>query len=134
MSTFFTVARANTYFAGHIHRSTWNSFADADKTAALTHAVRILYRAMYRAPYERVTTDTEMPREDLAVYEQAFSLLRNGPATSIGGVPGYVTADQANPQQPREQDVGLICQEARRWLAVPRVQGGPAAFVELGRG
>ena len=52
----FTVARANTYFAGHIQRRTWNEFAAEDKTAALVHAERILRRSVGRALVDTVTT------------------------------------------------------------------------------
>ena len=130
----FTVARANTYFAGHIQRRTWNEFAAEDKTAALVHAERILRRAAGRALVDTVTTDADQPREDLAVFEQALYLLRNGPATQQGGLPGHVSMDQANPSAPREQDMGAICPEAMRWMSVPNALGGPVPLVELIKG
>lgn len=130
----FTVARANTYFAGHIQRRTWNEFAAEDKTAALVHAERILRRSVGRALVDTVTTDADQPRDDLAVFEQAKYLLCNGPATQQGGLPGHVSMDQANPSAPREQDMGAVCPEAMRWLSVPNALGGPVPMVELLRG
>ena len=130
----FTIARANTYFAGHIQRRTWNDFPAEDKTAALVHAERILRRSKGAALSDTVTTDADAPREDLAVFEQALYLLRNGPASQQGGLPGHVSMDQANPSAPREQDIGTICPEAMRWLASPNNLGGPVPMVELLRG
>lgn len=130
----FTVARANTYFSGHIQRRTWNDFPAEDKTSALVHAERILRRSKGAALSDTVTTDADAPREDLAVFEQALYLLRNGPASQQGGLPGHVSMDQANPSAPREQDLGAICPEAMRWLASPNNLGGPVPMVELLRG
>lgn len=130
----FTIARANTYFAGHIQRKTWNAYNTEDRTAALVHAERILRRAKGRALVDTTTTDADQPREDLAVFEQALYLLRNGPASQQGGIPGHVAMDQANPQAPREQDIGTVCPEAMRWLSEPNRLGGPVPMVELLRG
>lgn len=130
----FTVANANTYFDGHVQKRAWAGYSVDEQTAALTHAERLVRRAVGVALTTDASEEGDAPRHDLAVYEQALYLLRNGPNTPEGGAPAFVAMDQGNPGRPREQDTGLLCPEARRWLIVPRANGTPAPFVELFRG
>lgn len=130
----FTVANANTYFAGHIQRKAWAGYDQADKTAALTHAERLLRRSTGRELDDDVSDEGDAPRDDLAVYEQALYLLRNGPNTPEGGVPSFVSMDQAAPDRAREQDNGIICPEATRWLQYASSESGNIASFTLSRG
>jgi hypothetical protein len=130
----FTVAGAKAFFAGNVQRRVWEAYSAEDKTAALVHAERLLRRAAGRALSTTPSAEGDAPRDDLAVYEQALYLLRNGPNPTDGMMPGFVAMDQANPERPREQDTGAICPEALRWLSVPEVNGSPAPRVELLRG
>jgi hypothetical protein len=133
-----TIANANAYFApsNHPMARVWAQFPQDVKAGSLAHAKRVLARTLGREVYETVSAITDNVREDLAAYEQALYIARNSPAVVEGqdGVPGFVSNDQANPDQPRMMDPGLLAPEARRYLTARRENGMPAGVVEFGRG
>lgn len=132
------VSGANTYFAptNHPMARVWAQFPSDVKTMAIAHAKRILARVLNREVDETASAITDAVREDLATYEQALYTARNSPAVVEGqdGIAGFVSNDQANPDQPRMMDPGQLAPEARRYLTARRTNGMPAGLVELGRG
>jgi hypothetical protein len=132
------VAGANTYFAptNHPMARVWAQFSPETKSASIAHAKRILARALNREVDEVASTITSEVREDLATYEQALYTARNSPAVVEGqeGVAGFVSNDQANPDEAARMDPGMLAPEARRYLTRRRPNGMPGAPVEFGRG
>lgn len=129
-----SITDANAYFApaSHVCAAEWNGQSVQRRQAALNTAKQELTRIIGRALNTTATAITDMPREDVALYEQALHLLRNMPAD--GGVPGFISQDPANPEEPRPQDSGRICQAARRWLSSGQSNGMPSGIIEMRRG
>lgn len=129
-----SITEANAYFArgAHVCAEEWQSQTAERRAAALNTAKQELTRILGRAINPTATTMYQMPREDVALYEQAMHLLRNMPAD--GTVPGFQSQDPGNPEDPRPQDTGRLSESARRWLSAPRRNGFPSAIIEMNRG
>lgn len=129
-----SITEANAYFApgSHVCGAEWNAQTVQRRTAALNTAKNELTRILGRVVNPTATAITDMPREDVALYEQALHLLRNMPAD--GTVPGFISQDPGNPEEPRPQDTGRLCASAVRWLSSPRPNGMPAGRIEMSRG
>lgn len=129
-----SITEANDYFApgAHVCGAEWHSHDATRRSAALNTAKQEMTRILGRTINTTATAITDMPREDVALYEQAMHLLRNMPAD--GTVPGFISQDPANPEDPRPQDTGRLCEAARRWLSKPRLNGMPAGMIEMQRG
>lgn len=75
------VSGANIYFgsSNHVKYATWTGISNALKTAAIAHAKRVIARFIADDTGDLdtdTTADTDFPREDVAVYEQALWMIQ----------------------------------------------------------
>lgn len=78
--------KADAYFAAaaHVESATWLAFSVNQRAAAVAQAVAEL-TALKREELDDTTTAVgDYPREDAAVFEYAFNLLRNATAAGSG--------------------------------------------------
>lgn len=136
-----SLATANTYFGptNHLRSFIWFKFQEAQRRAALTHAVRIIQRVTGVEPDDTVTTNSYQLRPDLAVCEQALFMLERSPAIADGreSAPRFLSSQQGSPDDAREEvDPYDIAPEAQRWLTSGsgEFRSGPAPRLELMRG
>lgn len=136
-----TLATANAYFGpkAHLRSFIWQKFTTDQRTAALAHAVRIIWRATGTEPSDTVTTNDDQVRPDLAVCEQALFMLERSPAIADGkeAAPRFLSSQQGSPDNPRDEvDPYDIAPEARRWLTQGsgEFRAGPAPMLEIMRG
>ena len=132
---------ANLYFnpKGHLRSFIWLKFTTDQRTAALAHAGRIIWRATGFEPDDTVTTGLDQVRPDLAVCEQALFMLERSPAIADGkeAAPRFLAAQQGRPDDAREEvDPYDIAPEATRWLTrgSGEYRAGPAPILEIMRG
>ena len=110
---------ANKYFlvGSHVNAHVWSAFESEDRKAAINTArLKIMRARAYPIPTDSdtspaaqdtlldtdTTTESDFPREDLAVYEQAIWLLVNSNLTPDGNYIGpkwYGVAPTGNPEQ-----------------------------------
>jgi len=108
------------YFKDHLRGTIWNGFGEAQQTAALAHAKRVLNRAL-NANLDEETIDTAnyIYRPDYAVYEQALWMLENGViANGEKSAPGFIASDPEKPDNARDSQKAMIAPETMRWLGV----------------
>ncbi len=130
------LAGADAYFAAdnHFMSEVWLQFTEDDhRTAAIASARRQLIRLLARDLDDTTTTDTDFPREDVATYEQALFLLRNGfIANGDFTTPKWTLGDRDADDDgiPSPEKIG-ICNEAKGWIFE---RSGPTGGVISSRG
>lgn len=75
------ITNANSYFSAtnHLKSATWLAVSVNIRTAAIAHAKRVIARFIGDDTSDLDTTttiDTDFPREDVAVYEQALWMIQ----------------------------------------------------------
>lgn len=130
-----TLSLANKYFAGHVMGSAWDDFDEVDQDKAIVHATRLLQTRAGTDWSDATTTieDAEIKeRWDLAVYEQAFHMLKNSPLPRDGetGAPRYLFGENDG-QAPDQNDIEAICPAALRYITGP---DRPFPQIEMKRG
>ena len=125
------LANADAYFATHVNGRAWNDFDEADRTRAVTHARRLISTRGGASFSDATTADGDAPRWDLAVYEQAFHMLRNShlPRDGNTGAPRYLE-DVEGKQDAPAFNPERISDAALKWIIGGR--GWPP--VEMRRG
>lgn len=126
-----TLAKADVYFSEHVNGKAWDDFDDPDRERAIAHAQRIIQtRGGTSFSTEDTTISTRGARWDVAVYEQAFHMLKHShlPRDGNSGAPRYLTDGEADPSP--AFDVEKLADAALRYIT------GPLAFpvVEMRRG
>ena len=108
------------YFRDHLRGSIWNGFGEAQQTAALAHAKRVLSRALNSNIDDETIDETDYSyRPDYAVYEQALWMLENGViANGEKSAPGFIASDTEKPDNARDSQKALLSPEAMRWLGI----------------
>ncbi|MDH3279532.1 MAG: hypothetical protein OEQ18_00175 [Gammaproteobacteria bacterium] len=125
-------ALANTYFGvtSHVNYGVWFSFTDDQQDAAITHATRLVNRAL---GYDLTTDTTSTPasyRPDYAVYEQALYMLVNSNAIADGTQTGpKFFGDDGTGTAKEKKDINAICKDAQEWLDV---RTGPSVAILRG--
>ena len=114
-----TLADADAYFAptNHVKFPVWKRFTADQKTAALATGRRTLERILDDTleSYH----DTEFPRCDYALFEQALYILENLPITNADESMMAPTAmDIDSDDKTRRATPGVMSREALNWLVV----------------
>jgi len=125
------VQGADTYFAGHVNGRAWADFDETDRIRAVTHARRLISSRGGTSFGDATTADGDAPRWDVAVYEQAFHMLRNShlPRDGQTGAPRYLDDAEGTAAGPAFNPERL-CDAAAKWILGGR--GWPP--VEMRRG
>ena len=132
MSTTISIDGANEYFAAenHVNAPLWEKFDDTQRTASITHATRLVSRAIGFEVTDDSSDSTASYYPAYAVYEQALFILLNSHAIANGEetAPHYFGDDGTG--QPRQQGkIGGLCPEALAWIDV---QQGPTVRIARG--
>lgn len=111
-----SVDGANTYFgsSNHVKYSTWTAISNTLRTAAITHAKRVIARFIADDTDDLdtdTTTDDDFPREDVAVYEQALWMIQQSNAV--------VNGEETAPKVIGAKSEGQIDQENFGWTISP---------------
>ncbi len=90
-----SLTEANDYFNTHVQGDAWEGFSVGQRNRAILHAKRQVSERLGDDFTDTSTVDGEMPRHDLACYEQAFYLLRASdlPRDGDTGAPRYLDND-----------------------------------------
>ena len=123
---------ADAYFgaANHVQAALWAAFDDTRKTAAITHAQRLVTRALGSAIESETDDSTRSYYPAYAVYEQALHMLlhSNAVSNSEETAPHYAGTDGEGRAQEPARMCGL-CAEALQWLDW---QSGPTVRIVRG--
>lgn len=117
-------AGATSYFQGHPRGVVWQKAGDPLKEGAITHARRVLSRAVGRAlnDSESAYVEGDLVRDEYAVYEQALHMIENGLLSNAEGTaPAFISTDPKagkGKRSAKQRDPALIAPEARNWLGI----------------
>ena len=132
-----TTTTAAAYFEGHPRGTVWAAFEEPKQAASLTHARRIVQRSIREDITDAdldALTDSDFPRLDFAIFEQALWQLENSPQVGDGDgeAPRSISRDPEAPDKVRDAQTAVLAPEAARWMfnATPRGAG----FLTLERG
>lgn len=120
---------ADAYFQTHVNGTAWEDFDAHLRIRGIAHAKRMISERV--ADFlDADTVDGDMPRHDVAVYEQALFLLSGSalPRDGESGAPRYLDADIEGPGNAIAE--GKLCKAALHYITGPR----PFPPVALSRG
>lgn len=128
------VSQADNYFAGHVNGKAWEDFEEPDRVRAIDHARRIIETragAAFSDADTTIATSRTAARWDVAVYEQAFHMLKHShlPRDGESGAPRYLETGEGEDEP--SMDVERLCPAALRYIAGP---GQAFPQVEMRRG
>ena len=119
-----TVTDVDEYFLpnNHIKAYSWRKYSADEKEAAFTQAVRDLQVSQGRE-MEDPDADTDVYRDDYAVFEQSLYILENTPRQKAGGVPNVVDLTKSEDESEVLKRKGvLISPEALPFFAINRIK------------
>lgn len=114
------INQANLYFSNsnHIKHSIWADIDDDDKQAAIGHAKRLIALILDTTINESTTSDSDFPRHDIAVYEQALWMLEQSQVIPNGDetAPKFIGEKSPDDAEKKVKTGFSIAPEAARFL------------------
>ena len=118
-----TKADCDTYFHpdNHVKSYNWRSYTVDEQNAAFNQAYRELTANQGR-DLEDPTTDTQVYRDDYAVYEQALWILQNTPRQGSSGVPQVIDLAKDEEKEILDRKGVLISPDAKMYFELSSIK------------